>query len=67
MIHLNHTEISLTYNLYLYLIGNNYKMSRNKEKYESNNRRQQIFMTPEDVAAGKKSAWTGIEITGNFF
>lgn len=39
-------------------------MSRNKDKYESGNRRQQIFMSPEDVAAGKKSNWTGIEITG---
>ncbi|XP_036323891.1 CCR4-NOT transcription complex subunit 6-like isoform X2 [Rhagoletis pomonella] len=39
-------------------------MSRNKEKYESANRRQQIFMSAEDVAAGKKSSWTGIEITG---
>ncbi|XP_037810851.1 CCR4-NOT transcription complex subunit 6-like isoform X2 [Lucilia sericata] len=44
--------------------GNLYKMSRNKDKYESGNRRQQIFMSPEDVAAGKKSNWTGIEITG---
>ncbi|XP_005178768.1 CCR4-NOT transcription complex subunit 6-like isoform X2 [Musca domestica] len=44
--------------------GNLYKMSRNKDKYESANRRQQIFMSPEDVAAGKKSNWTGIEITG---
>ena len=39
-------------------------MSRNKDKYESGNRRQQIFMSPEDIAAGKKSNWTGIEITG---
>lgn len=39
-------------------------MSRNKEKYENTNRRQQIFMSAEDVAAGKKSSWTGIEITG---
>ncbi|XP_036323888.1 CCR4-NOT transcription complex subunit 6-like isoform X1 [Rhagoletis pomonella] len=44
--------------------GTLYKMSRNKEKYESANRRQQIFMSAEDVAAGKKSSWTGIEITG---
>ncbi|XP_039968872.1 CCR4-NOT transcription complex subunit 6-like isoform X1 [Bactrocera tryoni] len=43
--------------------GNLYKMSRNKEKYETTNRRQQIFMSAEDVAAGKKSSWTGIEIT----
>lgn len=45
-------------------LGNLYKMSRNKDKYESGNRRQQIFMSAEDVAAGKKSNWTGIEITG---
>uniref|UniRef100_A0A1B0G3N8 Uncharacterized protein n=1 Tax=Glossina morsitans morsitans TaxID=37546 RepID=A0A1B0G3N8_GLOMM len=46
------------------VFGNLYKMSRNKDKYESANRRQQIFMSSEDVAAGKKSNWTGIEITG---
>lgn len=41
-------------------------MSRNKDKYESSNqRRQQIFMSPEDVAAGRKSCWNGVEITGN--
>lgn len=40
-------------------------MSRNKDRYESsNNRRQQIFMSQEDVAAGRKSNWTGVEITG---
>lgn len=40
-------------------------MSRNKDRYESsNNRRQQIFMSQEDVAAGRKSIWTGVEITG---
>lgn len=39
------------------------KMSR-KDKYESNNRRQQTFMSPEDVASGRKSAWQGVEITG---
>jgi hypothetical protein len=41
-------------------------MSRNKDKYENNNRRQQTFMSPEDVAAGRKSAWQGVEITGWF-
>lgn len=47
--------------------GNVYKMSRNKDRYESsNNRRQQIFMSQEDVAAGRKSNWTGVEITGNY-
>lgn len=47
-------------------LGNIYKMSRNKDRYESsNNRRQQIFMSQEDVAAGRKSNWTGVEITGN--
>lgn len=46
--------------------GNVYKMSRNKDKYESNNnRRQQTFMSPEDVAAGKKTSWNSVEITGN--
>lgn len=40
-------------------------MSRNKDRYESSNqRRQQVFMSPEDVAAGRKSNWTGVEITG---
>lgn len=47
--------------------GNIYKMSRNKDRYESSNpRRQQIFMSQEDVAAGRKSNWTGVEITGEF-
>lgn len=42
-------------------------MSRNKDRYESSNpRRQQIFMSQEDVAAGRKSNWTGVEITGEF-
>lgn len=49
-------------------LGNVYKMSRNKDRYESsNNRRQQIFMSQEDVAAGRKSNWTGVEITGMLF
>lgn len=50
----------------IYSIGNNIytKMSRNKDKYDNANRRQQIFMSPEDVAAGKKTNWTAIEITG---
>lgn len=40
------------------------RMSR-KEKYDnSSTRRQQTFMSPEDVAAGKKTNWHGIEITG---
>lgn len=40
-------------------------MTRNKDKYnESNHRRQQIFMSPEDLAAGKKPQWSGLEITG---
>lgn len=38
-------------------------MSR-KDKYESNTRRQQTFMSAEDVAAGRKSSWQGVEITG---
>ena len=38
-------------------------MSR-KEKYETNNRRQQTFMSPEDVASGRKSSWQGVEING---
>lgn len=41
-------------------------MSRNKDKYENSNpRRQQTFMSQEDVAAGRKSFWHGVEITGN--
>lgn len=40
-------------------------MSRNKDKYENNNhRRQQTFMSAEDVAAGRKSFWNSLEITG---
>lgn len=39
-------------------------MSRNKDKYDSTNRRQQIFLSAEDIAAGKKTNWTGLEITG---
>lgn len=38
-------------------------MSR-KDKYETNNRRTQTFMSAEDVAAGRKSSWQGIEVTG---
>lgn len=39
-------------------------MSR-KEKYDnSSTRRQQTFMSPEDVALGKKTNWHGIEVTG---
>lgn len=45
--------------------GNIFKMSRNKDKYENNNpRRQQVFMSAEDVAAGRKTNWHGVEITG---
>jgi len=39
-------------------------MSRNKDKYDSANRRQQIFLSQEDIAAGKKTNWSGLEITG---
>lgn len=39
-------------------------MSRNKDKYDSTNRRQQIFLSAEDIAAGKKTNWSGLEITG---
>lgn len=40
-------------------------MARNKDKYENNNpRRQQIFMSPEEVASGKKTNWSALEITG---
>uniref|UniRef100_U5EWB3 poly(A)-specific ribonuclease n=1 Tax=Corethrella appendiculata TaxID=1370023 RepID=U5EWB3_9DIPT len=41
-------------------------MSRNKDKYDNNNpRRQQIFLSAEDIAAGKKTFWHGVEITGS--
>jgi len=41
-------------------------MSRNKDKYENSNpRRQQTFMSAEEVASGKKNNWQAIEITGN--
>uniref|UniRef100_T1GAQ2 Carbon catabolite repressor protein 4 n=1 Tax=Megaselia scalaris TaxID=36166 RepID=T1GAQ2_MEGSC len=41
-------------------------MTRNKDKYNENHnhRRQQIFMSAEDLAAGKKPQWSGLEITG---
>lgn len=36
-----------------------------KEKYESPNpRRVHTFMSPSDVAAGKRSSWFELEITG---
>jgi len=41
-------------------------MSRNKDKYDSANRRQQIFLSQEDIAAGKKTNWSGLEITGGY-
>ena len=41
-------------------------MSRNKDKYENSNpRRQAIYLSPEDLAAGRKPQWHGVEITGN--
>lgn len=42
-------------------------MSRNKEKYEnsSNPRRQAVFLSAEEVAAGRIPQWNGLEITGN--
>jgi len=41
-------------------------MSRNqKDKYDnSNSRRNHTIMTPEEAAAGKKTNWTELEITG---
>lgn len=48
------------------ITGNHYKMSRNKDKYDSANRRQQIFLSQEDIAAGKKTNWSGLEITGMY-
>lgn len=46
-----------------------YTMPRNpkENKFENNatnNRRMHTFMSPEDIAAGKKSLWTELEITG---
>nr|CAG4645537.1 EOG090X06K5 [Lynceus sp. MCZ IZ 141354] len=41
-------------------------MSRNKEnKYENNRGRTHTIMAPDEAAAGKKSRWTEMEITGN--
>lgn len=38
---------------------------RERDKYESPNpRRTHSIMSPEDVAAGKKSFWQELEITG---
>jgi hypothetical protein len=43
-------------------------MPRDKyDKYDSPNpRRTHTFMSAEDVAAGKKSTWTELEITGKY-
>lgn len=46
-----------------------YTMPRNPkennfENNATNNRRMHTFMSPEDIAAGKKSLWTELEITG---
>lgn len=45
-----------------------YTMPRNpkENKFENNvaNRRAHTLMSPEDIAAGKKSLWTELEITG---
>lgn len=39
---------------------------REKDKYEPPNpRRTHTIMSPEDVAAGKKSHWPELEITGS--
>ncbi|CAN7993466.1 unnamed protein product [Ixodes hexagonus] len=39
---------------------------KDKDKYESNNsRRTHSIMCPEDLAAGKKSHWPELEITGD--
>jgi CCR4-NOT transcription complex subunit 6 len=44
-----------------------FRMSRSiKEKYENTNpRRNHSIMSQEEVAAGKKTNWTELEITGN--
>lgn len=44
-------------------------MPRDKyDKYDSPNpRRTHTFMSAEDVAAGKKSTWTELEITGKIW
>lgn len=44
-------------------------MSRSEDKYENrnssaNNRRQYRLLSSDEVAAGKKSYWTELEITG---
>ena len=50
------------------LIVDLFKMPKEKyEKYQSPNpRRTHTFMSPEDLAAGKKSSWYELEITGKF-
>lgn len=55
------TNYELDYN---FVSGNVYKMSRNKDKYENNPRRQLVFLTAEEIAAGKKTQWNSVEITG---
>lgn len=51
-----------------------FQMSRsNEDKYENsrnnstNNRRQYRLMSADEVASGKKSYWTELEITGECF
>lgn len=59
------TNINFLFINFKYETGAVFKMSRNKDKYENNNpRRQQVFMSAEDVAAGRKTNWHGVEITG---
>lgn len=55
------TLISLSF-----FLGSVYNKMSRKDKYETNNRRQQTFMSAEDVAAGRKSSWQGVEITGEW-
>lgn len=49
------------------MVDEGYKMSRNyKDKYDvGNSRRSNSFMSAEEVAAGKKSHWEELEITGS--
>lgn len=46
-----------------------YRMSRTiKDKYENaTSRRNHTVMTPEEAAAGKKTNWSEVEITGKTY
>lgn len=53
-------------NAYCNLLGYIMPRTPKENKFENNgsNRRMHTYMSPEDLASGKKSLWTELEITG---